>query len=192
MSRSQQNETYKTAKSQNQGYYDNSQTSYDKAQENEQKFEDQLGKFTSSNPFVEGGEYQKTVNQQLSNTADAGAQAAGQMLQSQAVRTGANPNASIAATEEMQQQNERNLSGQEADATQNRLTAKADYDKTATALAEQPATFEEQLAANQGALAQGTLSTQEEAAKTPSFLDQLTQSLISGGSQIGSAYAGRK
>ena len=191
MSRSQQGQTFKTSQQENQGYNANAATSYDNAQQDEGNFESQLGKYAAANPYVTGGQFQTTTNQQLANTADAGAQAAGQAIQGAAVRTGQNPAGAIAATEAMQQDNTRKLGAGEAQATADRLAAGAGYNQNVTTLSEQPASFEAQLSGMEGGLANGALGTQEQASQQPSFLDELGNGLINGAAGAGAAYAGK-
>ena len=181
MSRSQQNTTFNTSQSENQGYNANANSSYNAAQADEGNYESELGKYSSENPYGEGGEYQTATNQQLSNTADAQAQAAGQAIQSAAVRTGSNPAGAIAATEAMNEQNTRNLSSAEASATQQRIGDEAGYNQNILNASQQPASFEAELSGQQGQLAQGALGTQEQAAQTPSFMDELGNGLIGAG-----------
>lgn len=189
MSRSQQGTVFNTAQGENQTYNANAQSSYGNAQAAEQGFEKQLGKYASENPYTQGGEFQTAVNRQLTNAADAGAQSAGQALQSAAVRTGQNPAGAIAATEAMQQENTRNLGGQEALATQNRIGNEATYNQGVLGETAQPAGFEAQLSGQQAEAAQGALGAQESAAQTPSFLDMLGQGMIQGGQMAGQAAA---
>lgn len=180
MSRDQQNKTFNTAEGQNQGYYSNAQNSYSKAQGDVGDFEKQLADYASSNPYKQGGEFQTSTNQILANTSDAAARSAGNTLQSQALRTGNNSAGAIAATEAMQQQNTRNLSGQEAAANQERIGKQADYNKGALDASAVPAELESRLASEQGQLGEGTLNTQEQAAKQPSWMDEFGGALAGG------------
>lgn len=185
MSRSQQTETFDTAKGQNAGYYANSQNSYNQAQGDVGDYQDQLAKYSASNPYKQGGEYQTSTNQILANTSDAAARGAGNTLQSQALRTGQNSAGAVAATEAMQQQNTRNLSGEEAQANQERIGQEAGYNKSALTAAEVPAQLEAGLSGQQGNLGEGTLGVQQKAGDTPSWMDEfggaLAKSLGSGG-----------
>lgn len=176
-----------TAAKQGSGYYDNSQNSYTQAQGAEGNFENQLGQYgtdvasySAKNPYVAGGEDQTATNQVLSNTAGAGARAAGQTLQSQALRTGQNSNAAVAATEQMQEQNTRDLGADEAKAAQTRIGDEASYNQNALAAKEgllqqtaQPVSAETTLAGQQGNLGQEALGHQVQAGETPSFEDEL-------------------
>jgi hypothetical protein len=176
-----------TAAAQSTGYYDNSQNSYSQAQGAEGNFENQLGQygtdvatFAGSNPYGQGGQDQTATNQQLSNTAGAAAASAGQNLQSQALRTGQNSNADIAATEQMQEQNTRNLGAQEASATQSRIGSQAGYNAQALSAQQgalneygQPVSAETSLSGQQGNLNQAALGNQIKAGETPSFEDEL-------------------
>lgn len=188
MSRSQQSQTFDTAKGQNQGYYGNSQNSYSQAQTDMGDFEKQLGDYAAKNPYKQGGEFQTSTNQILANTADAGARSAGNMLQSQALRTGQNSAGAIAATEEMEQQGTRDLSGQEASANQKRIAGEADYNKGVLDASLQPAEFEAKLAGQQGQLGEGTLGVQQKAGETPSWMDEFGGAVAGSlGKSVGSA-----
>lgn len=188
MSRSQQGSVLNQATGQNATYNANAQTSYNNAQTDEGNFESQLGEYAAANPYVEGGQYQTSTNKVLANTADAGAQSAGNAIQSAAVRTGQNPAGAIAATEAMQEQNERNLSSQEGEATADRIGKQAEYNTNVLNASEQPANFEAQLASQQASAAQGTLNTEEQAAQTPSFEDELGNGLIQAGVSFAGGY----
>lgn len=140
-----------------------------------------MGGFKAANPYVAGGQAQTVENQQLADTADAQARAAGQTVQSAAVRTGQNAGGAIAATEQMQQENERALAGQEASATDKRLAADTGYQGAVLGATGETENLQDQLAQQQAGAAQGALGTQETAAQTPSFLDELGSGLIKAG-----------
>ena len=127
----------------NTGFYNNAQNSYANAQNDIGDYKDQLAKYAASNPYGEGGQFQKTTNQVLANTSDAGARSAGEALQSQAERTGQNTAGAVAATEKMQQQGTRDLSAEEAKANQERIGAGAGYNKSVLGATEYPAQFAE-------------------------------------------------
>jgi hypothetical protein len=164
MSRGQINQTFDTASSQNAGYYNDAQNSYAKANNAENDYESQLSKYAASNPYGEGGQFQKTTNQIVANTADARARAAGNALQSQALRTGGNSAGGVAATEAMTQQGTRDISGEEAQANQERIGAGAGYNKNVLQATEFPAQFASQMAKNMGGEGNDALKTQEAAA----------------------------
>lgn len=187
MSRGQESSAGTTAQGQNATYYNNAQNSYANAQADVGDYEKQLGdygasvaKFTSSNPYVEGGEYQTSQNKSLANTADATARAAGQTLQGQALRTGQNTAGDIAATEKMEQQNTRDLSADQAKANDQRISSEAGYNQQGvnmegelTKAAEAPAQLESTLSGQQGSLGNQSLEDEINAyAKNPSFGDE--------------------
>jgi hypothetical protein len=148
MGRAAVERTDKTSADQNAGYYNEAQNSYTQAQNAEGDYESQLSKYAASNPYGEGGQFQKTTNQIVANTADAGARAAGNMLQGQALRTGANSAGGIGATENMTQQATRDISGEEAQANQERIGAGAGYNKNVLQATEFPAQFASEMAKN--------------------------------------------
>lgn len=177
MSRGQEGETFATAKGQNAGYYSNAQNSYTNAQADVGDFSDQLASYKASNPYVNGGAFQTATNQQLANTADASARSAGSRLQSQAERTGQNTAGSVAATEQMQQQNTRDLSSEEAAETQKRIGAGAGYNENVLNATAKPEEMEAGLAGQQLGAAGGALGTQQKAGETPSWTDEFGNSL---------------
>jgi hypothetical protein len=198
MTRQDEKTATKTAATQNAGYYDNAQNSYTNAQTDAASFEKQLGTygtqvgaFSSANPYGQGGTFQTTTNQQLTDTADASARALGTTLQGQALRTGQNTAGGVAAAEQAQEQNERTLSGQEADATQKRIAAGAAYGKealdaqgnllSATAV---PVSQQTTLAGQQANAAEGALGNQVKAGETPSWTDEFGNSVATGLGQL--------
>lgn len=180
MSRGQQGQLFDTATGQNQTYNQNAQTAFNKAQTGVTDYGTQLGKFAASNPYVQGGQYSTSQNQSLADTANAGANATSQALQSAAVHGGANPAQAIAAGEEVSQQNQRTLGQQDANANTTRIGDEAGYNAQALAGFGTQEGMQDQLATQQAQAAQGTLGTAETAAQTPSFLDELGQGLVSG------------
>lgn len=188
MSRSQQNETYQSSQDQNKQASGNAESSYKLAQENAGNYQSELAKFEAGDPYTQGGEFETAQNQQLADTAAAGAQSAGEAIQGAAVRSGGNPGQAIAATEAIANQNDRNLASQEAEATAQRLGAKTAYGQTvvgATGAGEQQ---QQNLMSAENARAQGALGTQEDAARTPSFTDMLGQGMIQTGVGFASSY----
>jgi len=147
----------------------------------------QLAKFAADNPYVQGGTMQTAENQELSNTADATAAAAAAKNQQQAQRTGQNAAAPVAAGEAEQQAAQRSLSSEEAGATTSRLASGAQYGAEVLGAGNSIAAQQAQLSSNLTGEAQGQEGTAEQAAQTPSFLDELGQGLISSAGQAGSA-----
>jgi hypothetical protein len=188
MSRGQMGQVFGTASKENQTYNTNANTSFNAAQGDVANFADTVGAFKAANPYVQGGQAQTVENQQLSDTAAGGAQALGQTLQSAAVRGGQNPNAAIAASEKVAENNQRTLAGEEAGATERRLGAQTGYNEAGMEATGKIATLQDQLAEQQGQLGQGALGTEQKAAETPSFWDELGQGLISAGGQFARGY----
>lgn len=186
MSRAQEGQVVQTAGDQNKQFNSNAQTSYTNAQGDISGYQDQLAKFAAANPYGEGGAYQTDENKVLANTADASAQSAGQAIQGAAVRTGQNAGGAIAATENMQQQNERNLSGQEAEAEAGRIGAGAGYGSQVLGASAVPAQLETTLAGQQAGAGNQALGVDQSASQTPSFLDELGNGVI----QAGVGFAG--
>lgn len=187
MSRAQEGQTFDTAKQQNQGYYDNAQNSYANAQQDVGDFENQLASYASANPYKQGGEFQTDMNRVTANTSDAAARSAGNVLQSQALRTGQNSAGAIAATEAMQQQNTRDLSSEQASEEGKRIGNEANYNQGVLQASEKPAEMETQLAGQQGQLGEGALNTMQGAGKTPSWTDEFGNAFAAG---LGKGMAG--
>lgn len=189
MTRQQETTATNTAATQNAGYYTNAQNSYTQAQTDAGNYENQLGTYAASNPFGAGGQFQTTTNQQLTNTADASARALGTTLQSQAERTGQNTSGGVAAAEQAQEANERTLSGQEAQATQSRLTAGAAYGKSVLDATAVPVGQQTQLSGQQAGDANAAGGNQGKDAETPSWMDefgnQVAKTLGGGGAVRG-------
>ena len=187
MSRAQQGQVLDTAKAENSTYNQNAQDAFTKAGQDISTYGDAVGKFQAANPYVQGGQAETAENQVTADTAAGMGQSAGQAIQSAAVRTGANAGGAISATEKMQQENERALVGDQAKATESRLTAGTGYQEAGLEGLSKVQGMQDTLAQQQAAAAQGALGTEEQAANTPSFLDELGQGLITGGAQVGSA-----
>jgi len=188
MSRAQQGQVGSTAAGENKSYNTLANTSFGNTQGDINNYASAVGGFNAANPYVQGGQAETAENQQIADTAAGQAQAAGQALQSQAVRTGQNAGGAIAATEQMENQNERNLVGQEAGATQQRLAADTGYKTTGLEAGAKIPGMEDQVAQQEAAAAQGALGTQEQAAQTPSFLDELGQGVISAGTSFAGGF----
>lgn len=180
MSRGQEGSVIGTADDQNTGYYDQSQNSYSNAQTDASDYQKQLADYASSNPYGAGGADQTATNQQLTNTSDALARSTGQALQSQALRTGGNTSGGVAATEQMEEANDRTLSGDEASATQDRIGKQAGYNQDVLNATAVPVSQQTALSGQQGQLAGQALSTAAGAAKTPSWLDTFGNAVANG------------
>lgn len=149
----------------------------------------QLAKFAADNPYVQGGAAQVASNQTISGAADASAEGAKAGAQSQAERTGQNPAAANAAAITAAQNAQRTASAEQGSATTSRLASETGYGKD---VMEQGNVLTNEQAALTGNLtgeAQGQEGVAEDAAKTPSFLDELGSGLIQGGEMAGAAAA---
>lgn len=187
MSRSQQGQVFQTATDQNTNYNKNATTSYDAAQKDIGAYSGELSKYAAENPYGPGGAYATAQNQQIGNAAAGEAEAAGQALQSSAVRTGQNPGGAIAATEKIAEDLDRQRVGQQGAANQDRIAKQADYNQTVLGATAVPVGMQSTLAGQQGQLGQGALNTTEQAAQTPSFMDELGEGLIKSGENVASA-----
>lgn len=187
MSRAQQGAVGDTAAAENTSYNTNAQDAFKDAGADIGDYASAVGAFKAANPYVQGGTVQTADNQELADTAAGQAQAAGQAVQSAAVRTGQNAGGAIAATEQMQQQNERSLVGQEAAANKDTAAADTGYGQAVLGATGNVEGMQNSLATEQAGAAQGALGTQETAAQTPSFLDELGQGLIGAAGTLGGA-----
>jgi len=190
MSRAQQGQIESTESADSAASTTAATTSQAEEQADINQNQSQLAKFAADNPYVQGGTMQTAENQELSNTADATAAAAAAKNQQQAQRTGQNAAAPVAAGEAEQQEAQRSLSGEEAGATTSRLASGAQYGAEVLGAGNSIAAQQAQLSSNLTGEAQGQEGTAEQAAQTPSFLDELGQGLITGVGQAGAAVAG--
>jgi hypothetical protein len=186
MSRGQQSQVFSTGQGENKTYNSDANTSFADAQSDIGDYADSVAAYKAANPYVPGGQAETAENQQIADTADAGAQRAGEALQSQAVRTGQNASGDIAATKSIEEANDRSLMGEEAGATESRLAAGSSYGQSVVGDTGQTAGMEDKVAGQEGDLAQGALGEEEKAAQTPSFMDELGQGII----QAGDSFAG--
>jgi hypothetical protein len=177
-----------SAGTQNATLNQNSNTSFNTAQNDVNSYADAVGAFKAANPYVTGGAAETAENQQLADVAAASGTSAGQALQGAAVRGGQNPGTAIAATKDIELGNERALVGQEAGATERRLAAGTGYGQQVLADTGEVAKMEDTMANQQGSLAAGALSTEERAAQMPSFLDELGGGFAKAAGAAGAAF----
>lgn len=154
--------------------------------------ESQLAKFAANNPYVQGAQAQTVADQQAANTADATAAGAQAKNQQQSQRTGQNATAGVAAGEAEAQQAQRTAGSEEAAATQSRLAAGSQYGADVLKAGDTLTAEQANLSSNLTGEAQGQEGIGEQAAQTPSFLDELGQGLITGGSAAVGTYLGKK
>lgn len=181
MSRGQQGNVFNQTTGQSNQAFGAAENDYTLANQDVGNFQAQLSKLGAENPYQLGGQFQNEQNQVLANTADASAQGAGARLQNLSQRTGQNPAAAINATEAMQQTNERNLAGQQAQAGQERIQGLTNYNQKLAGMYGEVPGMETGIAKGQGDLYSGALSTEEQAAKQPSFLETLEGQLAQAG-----------
>ena len=188
MSRSQQGQTFSQSKDVSTTNEAEAQKSEAAEQQDIGNQQSQLAKFAANNPYMQGGEFQTATNKETAGAADATAAGSRAGLQNLATRTGQNPAASNAAAEEIARETQRKMSTDQAGATAERIGSEAKYNQQGIADASAITDEQARLSALQSGAAQGALNTQEEAAKTPSFLDMLGQGLIQGGDDFAGAY----
>lgn len=186
MSRPQQNQVFNQTSGESGTAFTDAENAYKTAGTDIGDFQSQLSALNAENPYNVGGQYQQQQTQALANTSDAMARAAAVQLQGQAARTGQNPGAANATAEAIEQQNERTLSGQEAEANTERISQGAGYNtKVAQMYGEVPG-MEEGIAKGEGELYGTSVNAEEAAAKQPSFMDQMGDAFAQG---IGSGAA---
>jgi hypothetical protein len=197
VSRSQQTQVLKTATGNSGTDQSNAQSSYGATQGDINDYKDQLAKFTSSNPYTKGGEYDQTINTGLANTSQAGANSLAGNLQSQALRTGQNSGADAATAAQYARQNQTQLSADQATAQQGRINSEAGYNQQALTDATEPISAESGLYGTSSGAANSALNTAQSAAQTPSFWDSMGTGFASGlgkeltgGNSTGGASAG--
>lgn len=192
MSRGQETQVVNEAQDQNKQFNQNAQTSYNAAQGDVTDYKNQTAQFAAANPYKAGGEFQTSQNKVLANTADAASTAAGQAMQSNAVRTGLNSGAAVAGTEAVTQANTRDLSAQEAAQNAARISNEAGYNDKVLNATQVPAQLETTLSGQQGSEGNAALGIQEKGAETPSFMDTLGESFAKGfGGGMGSFASGQ-
>jgi hypothetical protein len=187
MGRAQEGTTFNTGKAENAEYNQEAQNNYQTAeasnvaaQNDISNYASAVGEFKASNPYGQGGAVQTAQNQQASDTAAGQAEAAGQAMQSAAVRTGQNAGGAIAATENMQNQNERSLASQEAANTVSRAVGDTSYKEAGLSGVGDIETkqaglgsSEASLAQGQAGIAEGDLGIMQKAGETPTEMETL-------------------
>lgn len=176
MSRGQSTQTFNTATANSNQDQSNAQSSYGATQGDINDYKDQLAKFTSSNPYTKGGEYDQTINTGLANTSQAGANSLAGNLQSQALRTGQNSGADAATAAQYARQNQTQLSADQATAQQGRISNEAGYNQQALTDATEPISAQSNLYSTSLGGGNTALNTAAGAAQTPSFFDTLGSS----------------
>jgi hypothetical protein len=185
MSRGQAAQTFNTASNENTADFGNAQSAFGSTESAIGNYNNQLAKFVSGNPYTKGGEYDQTINPGLANVSDAGANSLAGALQSQARRTGQNSAADAATAASGAQQNTRELSGDLAAAQQKRISGEAAYNQAALGASVEPVSANQALYGTSSNAADSTLGDEEQAARMPSFLDQLGNSFAGNLSKAG-------
>ena len=106
-------------------------------------------------------------------------------LQSQALRTGQNSAADAATAAAAAQQNTRNLSSDLAKAQQQRISSEAGYNQAALGASAEPISANESLYGASSNAADSTLGNETQAAKTPSFWDEVGNSVAGNLGKVG-------
>jgi hypothetical protein len=179
MSRAQQSGVLATANANQATNETNAQNQFSATQGAIGNYGNQLAKFVSGNPYTQGGEYDQTINTGLANTSDAGSNSLKGALQAQAKLTGQNSAADAATAASNAQQNTRNLSADQAQAQQQRISSQAGYNQTALGASSTPIQANQALYGTASGAAQGDLSTAASMAATPGFWDEVGNSIAS-------------
>lgn len=177
MSRGQSTQAFNTASNENATDSGNAQSAFGSTEDAIGNYNNQLAKFVSGNPYTQGGEYDQTINTGLANTADAGANSLAGALQAQARRTGQNSAADAATAAAATQQNTRDLASDLASAQQKRIAAEAGYNQAALGASTVPIGANQSLYGSSLNAADSALGDETQAAKTPSFWDEVGNSV---------------
>jgi len=177
MSRGQSTQAFNTASNENATDFGNAQSAFGSTEDAIGNYNNQLAKFVSGNPYTPGGDYDQTINTGLTNVSDAGANSLAGALQSQARRTGQNSAADAATAAAGAQQNTRDLSGDLAAAQQKRIAGVAGYNQAALGASALPISANQSLYGTSSSAADSLLGDETNAAKTPSFWDEVGGSL---------------
>jgi hypothetical protein len=188
MSRAQQGQVLDQSTAQSKTNETEAQASEATQQQDITNQQSQLAKSAANNPYVQGGTLETATNKQIAGTADATAAAAAAKGQTMAQRTGQNPAAAVAAGEAEQQAAQRTLGTQEAGATESRLAAGAKYGQDILSAGQGITQEQANLSTLNQNASQGALTTEESAAQTPSFMDELGNSLVQGAVGVGGSY----
>jgi hypothetical protein len=177
MSRGQSTQAFNNASNENATDFGNGQSAFGSTEDAIANYNNQLAKFVSGNPYTQGGDFDQTINTGLANTSDAGANSLAGALQSQAQRTGQNSAADAATAATAAQQNTRNLASQLASAQQQRIAGEAGYNQAALGASAVPIGANQALYGSSLNAANSALGDETQAAKTPSFWDEVGSSL---------------
>jgi hypothetical protein len=185
MSRQQSTQAFNTAANENATDFGNAQSAFGNTEDAIGNCNNQLAKFVSGNPYTPGGEFDQTINTGLANVSDAGANSLQGALQAQARRTGQNSAADAATAAAGAQQNTRDLSSDLAGAQQKRIAGEAGYNQTALGASAEPVSANQALFGTSSNAADALEGDEANAAKTPSFWDQVGGSLAGNLGRIG-------
>jgi hypothetical protein len=180
MSRGQSTQAFNTGSNENATNFGNAQSAFGSTENAIGNYNNQLANFVSGNPYAKGGEYDQTINTGLANVSDAGSNSLQGALQSQARRTGQNSAADAATAASNAQQNTRNLSSSLAKAQQQRISDEAGYNQTALGASAVPIQANQSLYGTSSNAAESDLGDETRAAQTPSFWDEVGDSVAGG------------
>jgi hypothetical protein len=185
MSRGQSTQAFNTASNENATDFGNAQSAFGGTEDAIGNYNNQLAKFVSGNPYTKGGEFDQTINHGLANVSDAGANSLAGALQAQARRTGENSAADAATAAAGAQQNTRNLSSDLAQAQQSRIASEAGYNRAALGASGLPVSANQSLYGTSSNAADSLLGDETQAAKTPSFWDEVGSGVAGNLGKIG-------
>jgi hypothetical protein len=177
MSRGQSTQAFNTGSNENATNFGNAQSAFGSTEDAIGNYNNQLANFVSGNPYTKGGEYDQNINSGLANVSDAGSNSLQGALQSQALRTGQNSAADAATAASNAQQNTRNLASSQANAQQQRISDEAGYNQTGLGASAVPIQANQALYGASSNAADSDLSDETHAAQTPSFWDEVGNSV---------------
>ena len=144
-------------------------------------YQEALSNFMSADPYKKGGEYDRTINAALGDTAQGGADSVRGEIQNQAERTGENASAGNATAASAAEQATRDLASEKAKAEEGRIGSEATYGEAGVKLSAEPISAEEQLYGTSTGAATGATGNMIGAAKADqSFWDTLGDSFAQG------------
>jgi hypothetical protein len=185
MSRGQSTQAFNTAANENATDFGNAQSAFGNTENAIGNYNNQLASFVSGNPYTPGGEFDQAINTGLANVSDAGSNSLQGALQAQARRTGQNSAADAATASSAGQQNTRTLSSDLANAQQQRIAGEAGYNQAALSASGLPISANQSLFGTSANAADSVLGDETQASKTPSFWDEVGNSLAGNLGRVG-------
>lgn len=191
MSRSQQNQVYKTATGNSKQDQGNAQTAFNDAETGITGFQTQLDKYNANDPYTTGGEFAKDQSNINAGRANADAAAVRDSLDRHGKTSGENTSGYASNVVAATRQGTLDEADAQAKSDAQRLDNETKYSQFGVDAAKFPVQAQTQLQGQNLSAANGALSTGETAAKEPSIWDTLFEDAAKGaGEGAGMAAAG--